>query len=160
MLMENWRDEPSKAIRGLIEDFIATAVANDLGFAFPEMAWESPLVGYAAGDDPLLIDLREIQEVVDLGTIPGAKNVPRGMLEFWADPASPYYRDYFTEDRRMVVFCAGGGRSVDATLALEDMGFKNVAHLEAGFNGWKKAGGEVEDVAATSRWVRREKPQA
>ncbi len=114
----------------------------------------------SAGDDPLLIDLREIQEVVDLGTIPGAKNVPRGMLEFWADPSSPYYRDYFTEDRRMVVFCAGGGRSVYATLALEDMGFKNVAHLEAGFNGWKKAGGEVEDVAATSRWVRREKPQS
>ncbi len=114
----------------------------------------------AAGADPLLVDLREIQEVVDLGTIPGAKHVPRGMLEFWADPASPYYRDYFTEERRIVVFCAGGGRSVYATLALEDMGFKNVAHLEAGFNGWKKAGGEVEDVAATSRWVRREKPQA
>ncbi len=114
----------------------------------------------AAGADPLLVDLREIQEVVDLGSIPGAKHVPRGMLEFWADPASPYYRDYFTEERRIVVFCAGGGRSVYATLALEDMGFKNVAHLEAGFNGWKKAGGEVEDVAATSRWVRREKPQA
>ncbi len=114
----------------------------------------------AAGADPLLVDLREIQEVVDLGTIPGAKHVPRGMLEFWADPASPYYREYFTEERRIVVFCAGGGRSVYATLALEDMGFKNVAHLEAGFNGWKKAGGEVEDVAATSRWVRREKPQA
>ena len=55
----------------------------------------------------LLIDLREIQEVIDLGTIPGAKNVARGMLEFWADPASPYYRDYFGEDKRMVVFCAG-----------------------------------------------------
>jgi rhodanese-related sulfurtransferase len=110
----------------------------------------------AQDDDILVIDLREIQEVVDLGTIPGAKHVPRGMLEFWADPASPYYRDYFGEDKRTVVFCAGGGRSVYATLALQDMGYKNVAHLEVGFNGWKKAGGAVEDVAATSRWVRRD----
>ncbi len=107
--------------------------------------------------DLLLIDLREIQEVVDLGTIPGAQNVARGMLEFWADPASPYYRDYFGEDKRIVTFCAGGGRSVYATLALKDMGYTDVAHLEAGFNGWKKAGGEVHDVSGTSKWVRRDK---
>jgi rhodanese-related sulfurtransferase len=103
----------------------------------------------------LLIDLREIQERVDLGTIPGSKHVPRGMLEFWADPASPYFRDYFTEDRRIIVFCAGGGRSVYATLALKDMGYADVAHLESGFTGWKAAGEELEDVAATSRWIRR-----
>ena len=115
--------------------------------------------GQAESADLLLLDLREIQEVVDMGTIPGAKNVPRGMLEFWADPASPYYRDYFDEHKRTVVFCAGGGRSVYATLALKDMGYKNVAHLEAGFNGWQKAGGEVQDVASTSRWVRRDKPE-
>ena len=106
--------------------------------------------------DVLLIDLREIQEVVDLGTIPGAKHVPRGMLEFWADPHSPYYRDYFKEDKQIVVFCAGGGRSVLAVLALQDMGFTQVSHLEVGFNGWKKASEPVEDVAATSKWVRRE----
>ena len=111
-----------------------------------EMGGDSP---------PLVIDLREIQEVVDLGTIPGAQHVPRGMLEFWADPASPYFREYFEEDRRTVVFCAGGGRSVYATLALRDMGYEQVAHLEVGFNGWKKAGGEVQDVSETSRWVRR-----
>ncbi|NOX51379.1 MAG: rhodanese-like domain-containing protein [Gammaproteobacteria bacterium] len=103
----------------------------------------------------LVLDIREIQEVVDLGTLPGAKHVARGMLEFWADPASPYYRDYFAEEKRIVVFCAGGGRSVYATLALKDMGYKNVAHLEVGFNGWKKGDGEVQDVAATSKWVRR-----
>ncbi len=106
-------------------------------------------------DQILLIDLREIQEVVDLGTIPGAKHVARGMLEFWADPASPYFRDYFEEEKRTVVFCAGGGRSVYATLALKEMGYKDVAHLEVGFNGWKEAGGAVEDVSATSKWVRR-----
>ena len=107
--------------------------------------------------DLLLVDLRELQERVDLGTIPGSKHVPRGMLEFWADPSSPYYRDYFTEDKRTIVFCAGGGRSVYAALALEDMGFTNVAHVEDGFRGWQESGNDVENVAATSRWIRREK---
>lgn len=107
-------------------------------------------------DSLLLVDLREIQERVDLGTIPGSVHVPRGMLEFWAAPSSPYYRDWFTEDRRIVVFCAGGGRSVLAVEALADMGFTNVAHVEEGFRGWKDSGQTVEDVRATSRWVRRE----
>ena len=107
----------------------------------------------------LLLDIRELQERVDLGTIPGSKHTPRGMLEFWADPASPYYRDYFQEDRRIVLFCAGGGRSVFAVKALADMGFSNVAHLEPGFGGWKKAEEPLEDVSATSRWVRRESPE-
>lgn len=103
----------------------------------------------------LLLDLRELQERVDLGTIAGSKHVPRGMLEFWADPASPYYRDYFAEDKRIVVFCAGGGRSVFATLALKDMGYCNVAHVAEGFRGWKESGQPVEQLAATSRWIRR-----
>ena len=103
----------------------------------------------------LLADIREIQERVDLGTIPGAKHAPRGMLEFWADPQSPYYRDWFEEDKRIVLFCAGGGRSALAAKALMDMGFKNVAHLESGFTGWQQAGETIEDVSATSRWVRR-----
>ena len=63
-----------------------------------------------SGDDILLVDIREVQEFVDLGTIPGAKHVPRGMLEFWADPASPYYRDWFSENKRTILFCAGAGR--------------------------------------------------
>jgi rhodanese-related sulfurtransferase len=110
----------------------------------------------ARDPDLLLVDIRELQERVDLGTLPGAKHAPRGMLEFWADPKSPYYRDYFTEGRRMVLFCAGGGRSALAAVALKEMGFTDVAHLEVGFNGWQKAGEPVEDVKATSRWVRRE----
>ncbi|MCY3839176.1 MAG: rhodanese-like domain-containing protein [Gammaproteobacteria bacterium] len=103
----------------------------------------------------LLADIREIQERVDLGTIPGSKHAPRGMLEFWADPQSPYYRDWFEEDKRIVLFCAGGGRSALAAKALMDMGFENVAHLEPGFTGWQQAGETIEDVSATSRWVRR-----
>ncbi len=106
--------------------------------------------------DLLLLDIREIQERVDLGTIPGSVHAARGMLEFWASPASPYYRDYFQEDRRTILFCAGGGRSAFATKALIDMGFTNVAHLEEGFTGWQKAEEEIEDVSKTSRWVRRE----
>ena len=111
----------------------------------------------ADNKDLLLIDIREIQETIDLGTIPGAIHCARGMLEFWASPASPYYRDYFQEDRRTVVFCAGGGRSVFATKALMEMGFTDVAHLEPGFGGWKKDEEPIEDVASTSRWMRKEK---
>ena len=109
-----------------------------------------------AAPGALLADIRELQERVDLGTIPGARHVPRGMLEFWADPASPYYRDWFQEHGRIVLFCAGGGRSALAAKALEDMGFANVAHLEPGFAGWQEAGEPVEDVRTTSRWVRRD----
>ncbi len=109
----------------------------------------------ADNPDLLIVDIREIQERVDLGTIPGAVHAPRGMLEFWADPSSQYARDWFREDRRTILFCAGGGRSVLATQALLDMGFKDVAHLEPGFGGWKDAGEEIEDVATTSRWIRR-----
>lgn len=109
----------------------------------------------ADNPDLLLIDIREIQELVDLGTIPGAIHVPRGMMEFWASPTSPYYRDYFQPDKRIVAFCAGGGRSVLAARDLKAMGFNNVAQLETGFGGWAKAGGEVEDFAARSRWMRK-----
>lgn len=79
------------------------------------------------------------------------------MLEFWADPVSPYYRDYFTENRPIVVFCAGGGRSAFAAKALLDMGYADVAHLEVGFNGWAKAGLPVEETASKSRWMRKPK---
>jgi len=110
----------------------------------------------AENDALLLLDLREIQELVEKGTIPGSKHVPRGMLEFWADPASPYARDFFGENKRTIVFCAGGGRSVYAVKALQDMGYTNVAQLASGFGGWLAAGEPIHDYARTSRWVRRE----
>lgn len=132
--------EAVERAKGRIENLSAKTLAAEL----------------AAQPDLLLVDLRELQERVDLGTIPGAVHVPRGMLEFWADPQSRYYRDYFQEGRRTVVFCAGGGRSALAAANLLDMGFADVAHLEPGFAGWQQAGFPVEDVRATSRWVRRE----
>ena len=107
--------------------------------------------------DLLLLDIREIQEHVDLGTIPGSTHCSRGMMEFWASPASPYFREYFQEHRRTVLYCAGGGRSVLSTLALMGMGYTNVAHLEEGFGGWKKAGEDIQDTTATTRWMRRPK---
>jgi|TARA_B110000263_G_scaffold172629_1_gene150548 rhodanese-related sulfurtransferase len=113
----------------------------------------------AANPDLLLLDIREIQELVELGTIPGAIHCARGMMEFWASPTSPYFRDYFQEDRRTVLFCAGGGRSVYAAIVLKEMGFTDVAHLEAGFGGWQKSDEAIEDFGSTSRWVRRDKPQ-
>ncbi len=103
----------------------------------------------------LLLDIRELQERLLLGSIPRAKHVPRGMLEFWADPTSLYARDYFAEHRRTVLFCAGGGRSALAALKLQEMGFSNVAHLEEGFSGWQERGEPVEDIRANSRWVER-----
>lgn len=107
------------------------------------------------GDSLTLIDIRELQERIDSGAIPDSHHVPRGMLEFWADPAMGYYRSFFTEEAEYVVYCAGGGRSVLAALALMEMGYRKVWHLERGFGGWREAGQPVEDVAATSRWQRK-----
>ncbi len=108
-------------------------------------------------EDPelLLLDIRELQERLLLGSIPGSKHVPRGMLEFWADPQSLYAKGYFAQDRRTVLFCAGGGRSALAALALQDMGFSNIAHLEPGFAGWQQSDLQVEDVSAMSRWTQK-----
>lgn len=108
----------------------------------------------AENPDLLLVDIREIQERVDKGSIAGSVHVPRGMLEFWADPSIDYYREFFRPERRTVLYCAGGGRSALAAKALKEMGYEDVAHLEAGFDGWAREE-PVEDVAATSKWVRR-----
>jgi len=96
-----------------------------------------------------LLDIRDVRERQALGWIPGALHVPRGMLEFWVDPTSPYYRGRVDPEKRIVLYCAAGGRSALAADVLRDMGFPDVAHLEVGFNGWSAAGMPVEkpDVA-------------
>lgn len=108
-----------------------------------------------SGDKLTLIDIRELQERIDSGTIPDSHHVPRGMLEFWADPAMGYYRRFFVEDAEYVIFCAGGARSVLAALALMDMGYRKVWHLDGGFGAWKEGDHPIEDAAATSRWQRK-----
>jgi rhodanese-related sulfurtransferase len=97
----------------------------------------------------LLVDLREPDERQEHGAIPGAVHAPRGMLEFWADPTSPYHRAEFDLNRRVILHCAGGGRSALAADTLQQMGYANVAHLDGGFNAWKAAERPVEDVQAT-----------
>jgi rhodanese-related sulfurtransferase len=96
-----------------------------------------------AGDDrTVVVDLREADERVS-GTIPGAIHVPRGMLEFRADPSSPYHDERIAKDRRILLHCASGGRSALAARALLDMGYSDVAHLDGGMEAWRSAGRPV-----------------
>ena len=91
-----------------------------------------------------LIDVRDIREIWKEGTIENSKHIPRGMLEFWLDPESTYYQANKMQDvKKMVLFCALGWRSALATKSLVDMGFKNVAHVEGGFDALKKIGFKV-----------------
>lgn len=91
----------------------------------------------------VFVDLRDVRELERDGMIPGAFHAPRGMLEFWVDPASPYYKDVFGSGKEFVFYCASGWRSALATAVVQDMGLEPVCHIDGGFNGWKKSGGAV-----------------
>jgi rhodanese-related sulfurtransferase len=104
-------------------------------------------VKLASRDDVVLVDIRDIRELNRDGRVPGAFHCPRGMLEFWLDPESPYHKPVFNQDKRYVFFCAGGLRSALAAQTAQRMGLKPVAHIEGGFSAWKKAGGPVEAPA-------------
>lgn len=93
--------------------------------------------------DVTLVDLRDIRERIREGFIPGSLHAPRGMLEFWVDPESPYHRDVFASGQHFVFYCASGWRSALATQAVQDMGLEPVSHVSDGFTGWVKAGGPV-----------------
>lgn len=93
----------------------------------------------------VLIDLRETAERAQNGSIAGAVHAPRGMLEFYADPTSPYHRAEFDPNRRTILHCASGGRSALAADTLRQLGYSNVAHLEGGMNAWKEAGQPIEE---------------
>ncbi|WP_254534828.1 rhodanese-like domain-containing protein [Halomarina litorea] len=97
-------------------------------------------------EDVTLLDIRDVRERWIEGTIPGARHAPRGMLEFWADPETEYYRDYFEPSRRYVLFCNEAGRSALAAKTLQKMGFEDVAHVAGGFTAWQAADYEVEEV--------------
>jgi rhodanese-related sulfurtransferase len=99
-------------------------------------------------DDVVFVDLRDPRELEREGRMPGAFHCPRGMLEFWIDPESPYAKPVFQEDKTFVFFCAGGWRSALAAKTAQDMGLKPVAHVEGGFGAWKAAGAPVEPVEA------------
>lgn len=95
-------------------------------------------------DDVVFVDLRDPREREREGRIPGAFHCPRGMLEFWIDPESPYHKPVFAEDKQFVFFCAAGWRSALSAATAQEMGLRPVVHLGGGFSAWKEAGGPVE----------------
>ena len=96
--------------------------------------------------DVVFVDLRDPRELSREGKIPGAFHAPRGMLEFWVDPESPYHKDVFASGKRLVFYCQSGWRSALATQTVQRMGLDNVCHIGGGFSGWKSAGAPVEAV--------------
>ena len=98
-------------------------------------------------NDPNLqfIDIRDVRELEREGMVPGAFHAPRGMLEFWVDPESPYHKDVFDSGKKFVLYCQSAWRSALATKALQEMGLAPIAQLEGGFRAWKEAGHPVVD---------------
>jgi rhodanese-related sulfurtransferase len=96
-------------------------------------------------DDPnvVIVDIRDPRERQRSGFIPGSVHAPRGMVEFWVDPESPYFKEVFSEDKKFIFHCASGWRSALTVATLQDMGFE-AAHLKDGFSSWDKHGGPIE----------------
>jgi rhodanese-related sulfurtransferase len=95
-------------------------------------------------EDVVFVDVREGGELATQGKIPGAVHAPRGLLEFYADPSAPYHKPELGSGKRLVVYCASGGRSALAAKTLKDMGIANVANMLGGFSAWQQNGGEIE----------------
>ena len=98
----------------------------------------------AGQDDVVLVDIRDPREIEREGRIPGSFSCTRGMLEFWIDPDSPYAKPVFQQDKKFVLYCAGGLRSALAAKTAQDMGLRPVAHIAGGFAAWREAGGPIE----------------
>ena len=96
-----------------------------------------------ADPNVLFVDIRDVRELERDGTIPGAYHAPRGMLEFWVDPASPYFKTVFGSGKEFVFYCASAWRSALATAAVQEMGLEPVCHIDGGFKAWTEAGGAV-----------------
>jgi rhodanese-related sulfurtransferase len=96
--------------------------------------------------DVVLVDIRDPREQERDGRVPGAFHAPRGMLEFWVDPESPYHKPIFAQDKTFIIHCASGWRSLLATQAVQKMGLKPVKNMKGGFTAWKDAGGAIEKL--------------
>ena len=131
----------TKGFRALVDEATARITTHTVA---------DVLARLAAGDPRLqVVDIRDPRELEREGTVPGVINAPRGMLEFWVDPDSPYYKPVFgDEDKQYVLFCGAGWRSALAAKALQDMGMTNVAHIDGGFTEWAKQGAPVESCEA------------
>ena len=94
------------------------------------------------------IDLRDFREIKRNGKIPGSFSCPRGMLEFWIDPDSPYHKEIFSTGKNFIFYCASAWRSALAAKAAQDMGMENVSHIKGGFSNWEQSGGKIEKLQA------------
>lgn len=101
-------------------------------------------------DGVVFVDIRDVRELQREGVVPGALHAPRGMLEFWVDPESPYHKEIFASGQEFIFFCAGGLRSALATQTVQRMGLEPVAHIAGGFASWREAGGSVEEKKSKS----------
>lgn len=123
-----------------IKDLLAKANAE-----IETLSVEQALKEYQ-NENVLVVDIRDIRELERDGRIPGSYHAPRGMLEFWVDPESPYHKPIFAEDKRFIFHCAGGLRSALATQVVQYMGLENVCHIEGGFAAWREAGAPIESM--------------
>ena len=126
-----------------VHEMVAEADAAVASIAIDEA------LGMLGRDDVLFIDIRDVREVARTGRIKGARHVPRGMMEFWIDPESPYFKPFFGEDRTFVFYCAGAWRSALAAKTAQDMGLKPVTHLEGGITAWIEADGPIDPPRET-----------
>ncbi len=126
----------TKGIKALLDE--ANAVVSSVSVEQAQAMMDS--------DDHVLIDLRDIRELKRSGKIPGAFSCPRGMLEFWIDPESPYHKDIFDQDKTYVFYCASAWRSALSAKTAMEMGLKPVVHIEGGFTAWAKSGAPIEEV--------------
>ncbi len=97
-------------------------------------------------DEAQFVDLRDIRELKLEGKIPDAFHMPRGMLEFWIDSESPYFKRVFSKNKRFIFYCKSGWRSALATQTAQKMGLMNVCHIDGGFDAWKNSGADVDDL--------------
>ncbi len=107
--------------------------------------------GLLEDDNTVFVDLRDPRELEREGKVPNAFHAPRGMLEFWVDPSSPYHKDVFASGKKLVFYCQSGWRSALATKAVQDMGLELVCHIGDGYRGWKDSGAPTEEVVPKKR---------
>jgi len=120
-----------------IEQMVREAEKEIQTLAVPEA------IKLADSDDHVFVDLRDVRELDHEGMVPDAVHAPRGMIEFWVCPDSPYHKEVFSSGKTFVFYCRSGWRSALATKAVQDVGLENVCHIDGGFSAWKEAEGPV-----------------
>ena len=130
----------SQTIVKSVKDLVAEANAKIQTISLAEAE------GLLSSSKHVFVDLRDIRELQKTGKIPNAFSCPRGMLEFWIDPQSPYHKEIFNQDKTYIFYCASAWRSALSTLTAQEMGLTPVCHLEGGFRAWQKAGLPIEEM--------------